>query len=81
MKNLVLVFLTFAAIPALAQDRVSMFDLDQDGKASYTELVQRCKVSIMLFDRADKNGDGYLSNAEMRVAKGYLFSYCDRKDA
>lgn len=76
MKNLMIVFLFLASVPALAQDRVSIFDQDQDGKVSYTEMAQRCQVTKTLFQRADANGDGYLSNGEMRKAKGYLLVDC-----
>lgn len=76
MKKLISVLLFILAMPALAQDRVSIFDQNQDGKVSYTEMAQRCQITKTLFQRADANGDGYLSNGEMRKAKGYLLVDC-----
>lgn len=82
MKKLILV-LALASAPALAYDRTAQYDFDQDGKVSLEDLNRFCNVSKQLFDRADKNNDGFLSNSEMRSAKGYLFSRCEaeRKDA
>lgn len=68
--------LVFAAMPAFAQDRVSQYDFDKDGKVSLEDLNRFCTVSKSLFERADKDSDGFLSNSEMRTAKGYLFSRC-----
>ena len=69
--------------PAMAQDRVAQYDFDKDGKVSFEDLNRYCDVSVNLFARADKNNDGTLSNAEMRTAKGYLFTRCNepKKDA
>ena len=82
MKKLIIA-LVFAATPALAQDRVAQYDFDKDGKVSLEDINRFCTVSSSLFERADKNGDGFLNNAEMRTAKGYLFSRCSEtpKDA
>jgi Ca2+-binding EF-hand superfamily protein len=68
--------LMLAATPAMAQDRVAQYDFDQDGKVSFEDLNRYCTVSKTLFERADKNNDGFLTNAEMRTAKNYLFSRC-----
>ena len=62
--------------PAMAQDRVAQYDFDQDGKVSFEDINRYCNVSKSLFERADKNGDGVLSNTEMRSARGYLFTHC-----
>lgn len=75
MKKLILA-LALASTPALAVDRVAQYDFDQDGKVSFADLNRYCTVSKNLFDRADKNGDGFLTNAEMRTAKEYLFDRC-----
>ena len=75
MKKLILA-LALASTPALAVDRVAQYDFDQDGKVSFVDLNRYCTVSKSLFDKADKNGDGYLTNAEMRTAKEYLFDRC-----
>jgi hypothetical protein len=32
-----------------------------------------------LFEKADKSGDGALSNSEMRTARAYLFTKCDKE--
>lgn len=77
MKNLVLVTLALFAPSLYAQDRVTQYDFDKDGKVSFEDLNQFCNVSKTLFERADKNSDNYLSNSEMRTAKGYLFSSCE----
>lgn len=69
--------LMLVSTPALAQDRVAQYDFDKDGKVSFEDLNRFCTVSRSLFDRADRNQDGFLTNSEMRTAKGYLFSRCD----
>lgn len=76
MKNLVLVTLAFFAPLSYAQDRVTQYDFDEDGKVSYEDLNRFCTVSEKLFERADKNGDDYLNNSELRAAKRYLLSRC-----
>ena len=76
MKKLVIGFLAVVSMSALAQDRVSKFDTNGDAKVDFAELTATCEVSKSLFERADKDGDGTLSNSEMRTAKGYLFSRC-----
>ena len=78
MKKYILA-LALVSTPALAVDRVAQFDFDRDGKVSFEDLNRFCSVSANLFARADKNGDGFLSNSEMRTAKGYLFSRCEEK--
>ena len=75
MKKLILA-LALVSTPVMAQDRVTQYDFDHDGKVSFEDVNRFCTVSKALFDRADKNSDGYLSNAEMRTAKEYLFSRC-----
>ena len=76
MKKLI-VAIALAATPAMAQDRVAQYDFDQDGKVSIEDLNRCCDVSRSLFEKADKNGDGFLTNSEMRTAKGYLFTRCE----
>lgn len=75
MKKLILA-LALVSVPVMAQDRVAQYDFDKDGKVSLQDLNRYCTVSESLFERADKNGDGFLNNSEMRTAKGYLFSRC-----
>ena len=62
--------------PAMAQDRVAQYDFDKDGKVSFEDVNRFCTVSSALFEKADKNQDGFLSNTEMRQANRYLFSRC-----
>ena len=80
MKKLAIGLLALISVPAMAQDRVSKFDINGDAKVDFAELSVTCEVSKSLFERADKNGDGVLSNAEMRTAKGYLFSKCKSEE-
>jgi Ca2+-binding EF-hand superfamily protein len=75
MKKFILA-LALVATPALAVDRLAQYDFDKDGKVSFEDVNRYCTVSKSLFERADKNNDGFLSNAEMRSAKEYLFSKC-----
>jgi len=75
MKKLILA-LALVSAPVMAQDRVAQYDFDKDGKVSFEDVNRFCTVSKALFDKADKNQDGFLTNAEMRTAKGYLFSRC-----
>jgi len=77
MKKFIL-GLMFVAAPVMAQDRVSQYDFDQDGKVSFEDLNRFCSVTETLFVKADKNDDGYLSNTEMRTAKAYLFARCEK---
>ena len=62
--------------PAMAQDRVAQYDFDKDGKVSFEDVNRYCTVSSALFERADKDQDGFLNNSEMRQARKYLFSRC-----
>lgn len=78
MNKLLVGVIAILSVPALAQDRVSKFDINGDLRVDYVELTNFCKVSMKLFETADKNGDGLLSNNEMRIAKEYLFSKCDK---
>ena len=75
MKKFILA-LALASTPALAVDRVAQYDFDQDGKVSFDDVNRYCTVSKTLFDRADKNSDGFLTNGEMRTAKEDRFSRC-----
>ena len=75
MKKLIIGLMMLSA-PAMAQDRVAQYDFDKDGKVSFEDVNRYCTISSALFERADKNQDGFLSNAEMRTAKNYLFSRC-----
>ena len=75
MKKFILA-LALVSVPVMAQDRVAQYDFDKDGKVSFEDLNRYCTVSKSLFDAADKDGDGVLTNSEMRSAKRYLFSRC-----
>jgi Ca2+-binding EF-hand superfamily protein len=75
MKRLI-IGLMMLSTPAMAQDRVAQYDFDQDGRVSFEDLNRYCTVTTTLFQRADKNKDGFLTNSEMRAAKAYLFSRC-----
>jgi len=59
-----------------AADRVSQYDFDRDGKVSFEDVNRFCSVTRSLFDIADKNDDGFLSNSEMTNARRYLFLRC-----
>ena len=76
MKKFILA-LAFVSAPVMAQDRVAQYDFDKDGKVSFDDVNRYCTVSKTLFDYADKNSDGFLTNGEMRTAKEYLFSRCE----
>lgn len=81
MKKLALV-LALVSAPALAQDRVAKFDVNGDKAVDLVELSTQCEVRKSLFDRADKNGDGVLSNKELADARRYLLDNCRKqKDA
>lgn len=80
MKKIAVLGLVLVSSVAMAQDRVSKFDKNDDKRVEFVELKETCEVSKKLFDRADKNGDGVLSNAEMRTARGYLFSKCKKEE-
>ena len=79
MKKLAICLLATLSVTALAQDRIAKFDMNNDGKVDFIEITSKCTVSKALFDRADKNGDGVLSEAEMRTAKEYLFTKCQNE--
>lgn len=79
MKKLVIGILATLSVTAMAQTRVAKFDLNNDGKVDFAELTSSCEVSKSLYERADKNGDGVLSEAEMRTAKEYLFDKCKKE--
>ena len=66
------------SVSAFALDRVPLFDTDKDLHVSYAELTSKCKLNYQLFVKADKNADGVLSESEMRTARAYLFSKCDK---
>ena len=76
MKKFILA-LALVSTPVMAQDRVAQYDFDKDGKVSFDDINRYCTLTKSLFDNADKNGDGFLNNSEMRTAKGYLFSRCE----
>ena len=77
MKKLAIGLLTLISVPALAQDRVSKFDTNGDSKVDFTELSSTCEVRKGLFEKADKDSDGVLTNSEMRTARAYLFDKCN----
>lgn len=77
MNKLALTLLLAVAIaPASAQNRVQQYDFDRDGKVSFEDINRYCTVPKSLFDRADKNRNGFLSEGEMRAARHYLFERC-----
>ena len=76
MKKLAIGLLAFVSVAAMAQDRVAKFDKNGDAKVDFAELTATCKVSKGLFEKADKNGDGLLSNSELQTAKRYLLERC-----
>jgi Ca2+-binding EF-hand superfamily protein len=80
MKKFAISLLALVSVTAMAQDRVAKFDKNGDAKVDFAELSTSCEVSKGLFDRADKNGDGVLSEGEMRTAKAYLFSNCKKEE-
>lgn len=73
-----LLILALMPVAAFANDRVKAYDFDQDGKVSYEDLTRYCDVSKKLFEIADKNDDGYLTNSELRTAKNYLLKKCEK---
>ena len=76
MKKFILA-LALVSTPVLAQDRVAQYDFDKDGKVSFEDLNRFCSVSKSLFANADKNGDEFFNNSEMRAAVRYLFVRCE----
>lgn len=78
MKKFAICLLALVSVSVMAQDRVSKFDKNGDAKVDFAELTSSCEVSKSLFERADKDNDGVLSNVEMRTAKAYLFSKCNK---
>lgn len=79
MKKLVVAaVLAICSATAYAVDRMAKFDLNADGKVSYDELTTVCEVRKNLFDVADKDKDGFLSNKEMREGRSYLFARCSK---
>jgi Ca2+-binding EF-hand superfamily protein len=82
MKKFILLLAVIASAPTFANikyqvfDRVKQYDFDQDGKVSFEDINRYCTVPKQLFNHADKNGDGYLNNSELRTAREYLFSRC-----
>jgi len=80
MKKLVIGLLALISVPALAQDRVAKFDKNGDSKVDFAELSVSCEVSKSLYERADKNGDGVLSNSELQAAHRYLLDRCNKKE-
>jgi Ca2+-binding EF-hand superfamily protein len=82
MKKIIVLLAIAASSVALASprnhfDRVKQYDFDGDNKVSFEDLNRYCTVLRTLFDRADKNGDGYLNNSELRNARLYLFERCN----
>ena len=81
MKKIIVLLAIAASSVALASprnhfDRVKQYDFDRDGKVSFEDINRYCTVPKQLFNHADKNGDGYLNNSELRTAREYLFSRC-----
>ena len=80
MKKFAIGLLAFVSVDAMAQDRTAKFDKNGDAKVDFAELSTSCEISKNLFERADKNNDGVLSETEMRTAKAYLFSNCKKEE-
>jgi Ca2+-binding EF-hand superfamily protein len=80
MKKFAIGLLALVSVSAMAQDRVSKFDKNGDAKVDFAELSNECKVTKGLFEAADKNEDGVLSNKEMREGKAYLFRKCKKEE-
>ena len=81
MKKLAVVLLALVSVSVMAKDRAELFDKDGDKRVSYVELTEKCEVRKSLFEKADKNGDSVLTDAEMRTAKDYLFkNRCDKTE-
>lgn len=61
--------------------RILAADTDGDGKVSRAEMsamAQGGRDPARMFDRADRNGDGYLDAAEIRAALTQRFQRMDR---
>jgi Ca2+-binding EF-hand superfamily protein len=80
MKKFAIGLLALVSVSAMAQDRVGKFDTNGDSKVDFAELTSSCEVSKNLFEIADKDNDGVLSNIEMRTAKAYLFKKCNKEE-
>lgn len=80
MKKFAIGLLALVSVTAMAQDRVSKFDKNGDSKVDYVELTSSCEVTKGLFEKADKDNDGLLSNKEMRTARAYLFDKCNKEE-
>jgi Ca2+-binding EF-hand superfamily protein len=80
MKKFAIGLLALVSVSAMAQDRVVKFDKNGDAKVDFAELSSECKVTKGLFEAADKNEDGVLSNKEMREGKAYLFRKCKKEE-
>lgn len=76
MKHLIIALAILSTPAMAAADRVAQYDFDKDGKVTFEDLNRFCTVSKNLFEKADKNGDGVLTNAEMSAARRYIFSRC-----
>jgi hypothetical protein len=80
MKKFAIGFLALVSVSAMAADRVAKFDKNGDSKVDFTELSVACEVSKSLYERADKNGDGVLSNSELQAAHRYLLDRCYKEE-
>jgi len=78
-RLLAVVIVGLSSMTVDAAERVKKFDIDKDLHVNYVELVSKCKVSKQLFELADKDNDNVLSEAEMRTARAYLFSDCQKE--
>jgi len=79
MKKFVIGFLALVSVTAMAQDRVSKFDKNGDAKVDFAEITAVCEVSKSLYERADKNADGFLNNSELQVARRYVLDRCNKE--
>jgi hypothetical protein len=78
-RLLAVAVVALSSVTANAVERVNKFDLDGDMHVNFSELTKKCNVSWNLFKKADKDGDNVLSEVEMRVARYYLFSDCQKE--
>ena len=79
MKKLFLgVVLSLFVTDSFAGDwRMRKFDMNSDGFVTASELSDaNCNVKNELFERADFNNEGKLSQKEIRKASSYILNRC-----
>jgi len=70
--------LTLFVTDAFADDwRMRKFDMNSDGFITVSELKElKCPVKMNLFERADFDNDGKLSQKELRRSSSYILNRC-----